>query len=484
MRKKIVAVKLLLCLLLMVNVCFAKGQEEVAKSFADILTESRTKFDMDFVYESNTLPSKKIPFDVSKYSSVESLLEDLLKPYNIRFKKVLARAYVIYKTNADYKKLTAAMSTQLVTAENVVSDKTSLASIAVTGTVTDQSGQPLESVSVVVKGTSTGTTTNKAGVFNLNVPDANAVLSFSLVGYLSQEIKVGSANNFSIKLESKSAALDEVVVIGYGTQKVTKVSGAISTVKGADIEKLRPVRAEDALQGRASGVTVVSPGSPGAKPTVLIRGIPSYTGTDPIVVVDGSIQTLDDLNSISAADIESITVLKDAATTAVFGVKGGNGVIVITTKSGRKNQKTEFSASANYGQQEVLNQVGVLNAAEYAGIINEGSAVSGGPVIFPDLSLFGAGTNWQKEIFHKAAIQSYTINARGGGEKMGYFVSGSYLGQDGIVGGGAKSNFRRATGTANLNFDFSPKVKFIANTSFVNITGQGVAENSINSVIA
>lgn len=485
MRKKIVAVKLLLCFLLMVNVvCFAKGQKEVARTFADILTESRQKFDVDFVYESNTLPSSKISFDVSKFTSVDNLLEALLKPYNIRFKKVLTRAYVIYKTTADYKKLTETMSTQGLP-EEALKDVNSILAIPVSGTVTDQlSGLPLESVSVVVRGSSTGTTTDKKGAFTLNVPDGNAVLVISLVGYQQQEIKVGATANFSIKLVSNSSALNEVVVIGYGTQKVTKVSGAISTVKGADIEKLRPVRAEDALQGRASGVTVVSPGSPGAKPTVLIRGIPSYTGTDPAVIVDGSIQTLDDLNSISASDIESISVLKDAATTAVYGIKGGNGVIVITTKSGRKNQKTEFTASANYGKQQVLNTIGVLNAAEYAGMINEGSTVSGGPVIFPDLSQFGAGTDWQNEIFKKATIQSYTINARGGSEKMGYFLAGSYLGQDGIVGGGDKSYFRRATGTANLNFDFTSKLKFIANTTFVNIQGAGVAENSINSVIS
>lgn len=485
MRKHLVAVKLLLCLLLVVNItCFAKGQEEAAKSFADILTESRQKFDVDFVYESNTLPPNKISFDVSKYTSVDILLEELLKPYNIRFKKVLTRAYVIYKTTADYKKLTETMSIQQPAATTTASEA-AVNSITVSGVITDEStGQPLESVSVVVRGTSNGTTTDRSGTFKLTVPDASAVLLVSLVGYQSQEVKVGSTTTFTIKLVSNSSALNEVVVVGYGTQKVTKVSGAISTVKGQDIEKLRPVRAEDALQGRASGVTVVSPGSPGAKPTVLIRGIPSYTGTDPVVVVDGSIQSLDDLNSISSADIESINVLKDAATTAIYGVKGGNGVILITTKSGKRNQKTEFTASANYGRQEVLNKIGVLNAAEYAAIVNEGSAVSGGPVVFPDLSQFGAGTNWQDQIFKKAPIQSYTLTAKGGAEKMGYFLSGGYLGQDGIVGGGDKSNFRRANGTANLNFDFTPKLKFIANTSYVNIKGQGIAENSINSVIS
>ena len=346
MRKKAFPGKMLLCILLILNItCFAKGQVEESKTIPDILSESRKKFDVDFVYESNTLPVTKLSFDVSKYSSIDKLLEDLLKPYQIKFKKVLAKAYVIYKSDSDFKALMDGIKIpeqQLaLTDMNMVID---LVAMTVTGTVTDQlSGAPLESVSIYSKGTTKGTTTDKNGAFKLDVDGANTVLVVSLIDYQSQEIKVGGTIAFQIKLVSNSQALNEVVVIGYGTQKVTKVSGAISTVKGSDIEKLRPVRAEDALQGRASGVTVISAGSPGAKPTVLIRGIPSYTGTDPVVVVDGSIQSLDDLNSINASDIESINVLKDAATTAIYGVKGGNGVIVVTTKSGRKNQKSEFS---------------------------------------------------------------------------------------------------------------------------------------------
>ena len=487
MRKKTFPGKMLLCILLILNIaCFANGQTEDSRTISDVLTESRKKFDVDFVYESNTLPTSKLNFDISKYAIVELLLEDLLKPYQLKFKKVLNRVYVIYKSTSDFKSLTAGMNlTGLQVPANDFSNQNVVSSIAVSGMVTDQlSGAPLESVSINVRGTSTGTMTDKSGAFRINVENADAVLIISLIGYKTQEIKVGSNTNFQVGLVSISQALNEVVVIGYGTQKVTKVSGAIATVKGADIEKLRPVRAEDALQGRASGVTVVSSGSPGSKPTVLIRGIPSFTGTDPVVIVDGSIQSLDDLNSINASDIESINVLKDAAATAIYGVKGGNGVILITTKSGRKNQKTEINFGANYGRQEVLNTIGVLNAAEYAAMINEGSAVSGGPVIFPDLSKYGAGTNWQDEIFKKATLQSYNINAKGGSDKMSFFVSGAYLTQGGIVGGEDKSYFNRANATTNLSFDLTSKLKFIANTSFVNIQGAGIAENSINSVIS
>lgn len=353
----------------------------------------------------------------------------------------------------------------------------------VTGKVTDEKGAPIPNASILVKGTKLGTSTAENGSFTIQVPEGATTLSVSSLNYDSREFAI-TGSPLTLSLAKAGGKLDEVVVVGYGSQKVTKVSGAIATIKGSEIEKYRPVRAEDALQGRASGVTVVSPGTPGAKPTVLIRGIPSYTGTDPIVVVDGAIQTLDDLNSINSADIESINILKDAATTSIYGVKGGNGVIVITTKSGRRNMKTEFGYGGNYGIQQVQHKIGVLNATEYAAIANEGSVASGGNLIFPDISGLGVGTNWQDQIFKTAPLQSHAITARGGSDKVGFFLSGAYLGQGGIVGGKEKSNFDRLTGTVNLTADLLPRLKLIANNSYVNIKGMGIPENAINGVIS
>jgi TonB-linked SusC/RagA family outer membrane protein len=352
----------------------------------------------------------------------------------------------------------------------------------VTGKVIDENGVAISKVSIMGKGTSIGTSSNENGEFRISIPASVSSLVITAVNYGKKEVKV-TDEPLTIVLNTITKNLEEVVVVGYGTQKVTKVSGAISTIKASDIEKLKPVRIEDALQGRASGVTVISNGSPGSKPTVLIRGIPSFSGTDPIVIIDGIPQTLDDLNAINSEDIESINVLKDAATTAIYGVKGGNGVIVVTTKSGKRNQETVISINSNYGIQEVSNTIGVLNASEYGAIINEGSTTSGGNVIFPDLSTLGVGTDWQKEIFHQAPLQTYTVSATGGSDKAGFFLSGGYLGQDGIVGGGSKSNFNRINATANLNFQLSSKLKFIVNTSFVNLKSKGVQENSFNSII-
>ena len=352
-----------------------------------------------------------------------------------------------------------------------------------TGVVKDEQGRPLSGVSVVVNRSSKGTLTDAAGAFRLVVPAGSVTLNFSSSGFQSLQLPFEN-KPMLVVLTAAEQKMEEVVVIGYGQQRVTRVAGAIAAVKGEEIEKLKPVRAEDALQGRASGVTVVSAGSPGVKPTVLIRGIPSYTGTDPVVVVDGSIQTLDDFNSINPADIESINVLKDAATTAIYGVKGGNGVIVVTTKSGRKNQPTQITYNGNYAVQEVLQTIGVLNASEYAAMLNEGSTLSGGKLIFENLSGLGVGTNWQDQIFKKAPMQSHTIAARGGSEKMSYFLSGGYVAQDGIVGGGDKSYFDRVNATANLRFDLSKRIKLFSNTTYTGIRNAGVPENAINSVIA
>ena len=247
--------------------------------------------------------------------------------------------------------------------------------LAVTGKVTNsETGEPLAGASVADVGTKNITSTDTNGNFSISVAKGGRI-TVTYVGMVATSIKINNAGAVNIVMERAGKNMDEIIVIGYGTQKITKVSGAITSVNGAAIQKLKPVRVEEALQG-ASGVNVVQSGSPGAKPFISIRGLPSYQGNGPLVVVDGVPQTQDDLNSINPADIESISVLKDAATTAIYGVKGGNGVIVVTTKSGRKNQKTEIAVSSNYGIQEVMNTIGVLNASEYGAIINEGSTVA------------------------------------------------------------------------------------------------------------
>ena len=347
---------------------------------------------------------------------------------------------------------------------------------------TDQ--ETLPGVSVVVKGTTQGTSTDFDGNYTISVDSPDAILVFSFMGMQTKEVTVGDNKTINVELSEDSALLEDVVVIGYGTQVASKVSGAVSTVNKKAVENLRPVRAEDALQGQATGVNVIGNGSPGGKPVVLIRGIPSYTGTDPLVVIDGVTLTLDDLNALNPNDIESMNVLKDAAMSAIYGVKGGNGVIVIKTKSGKRNSKTTFGFDATYGIQEVTKTIDVLNASEYAAILNEASTNAGQGLVFDDISNLGRGTDWQNEVLKKAPISTVNFTASGGSDKSSYFLSAGYLSQEGVVGGGDKSYFNRGNVTLNYNTNLTDKLTFIANTSFVNIQGKSLSENNIGSVLS
>ncbi|MDB3901619.1 TonB-dependent receptor [Flavobacteriaceae bacterium] len=347
------------------------------------------------------------------------------------------------------------------------------------GSVSDSSTDgPLPGVSVVIKGTQNGTTSDFDGNFSLSGVSSGDVIQFSYIGYVTQEVQVGSSFNISVSLEEDVEALDEVILVGYSTQKASNISGAVTTVSSEDVEKLKPTRIEDALQGQ-SGLNVISAPNPGGKPSVLIRGITSFSGTDPLVVIDGINSSLYDVDALSASDIESISVLKDASTTALYGVRGGNGVIVITTKSGKKNQETQFTLDSSFGFQEVENYIDVLNAAQYGAILNEGSVSSGGSLLFPNPSALGVGTNWQAELYDSAPISNTSISASGGSDTTTYFLSASYLAQEGVAAGGDKDFYDRSTLTANFTTDLTDDLKVFFNTKYSNLQGNGNGGNQI-----
>jgi len=347
------------------------------------------------------------------------------------------------------------------------------------GSVSDASTDgPLPGVSVVIKGTQTGTQTDFDGNFSLSGVSSGDVIQFSYIGYVTQEVQVGSSFNINVSLTEDIEALDEVVLVGYSTQKASNISGSVTTVSSEAIDKLKPSRVEEALQGQ-SGLNVISAPNPGGKPSILIRGITSFSGTDPLVVIDGINSSLYDVDALSSEDIETVSVLKDASTTALYGVRGGNGVIVITTKSGKKNQQTQFTLDSSYGFQEVENFIDVLNASQYAAILNEGSVTSGGPLIFDDLSALGLGTNWQAELFDSAPISTTTLSASGGSDTTTYYLSASYLAQEGVAGGGDKDFYDRSTLSANFTSDLSDDLKFFINTKYSNIQGNGLGGNQV-----
>ena len=354
---------------------------------------------------------------------------------------------------------------------------------SLSGSVTDaNTNDALPGVNVIVKNTTNGTNTDFNGNFSLNDVKSGDVLVFSYIGYQTLEYTVSSSFNVSISLEEDVEALEEVVLLGYVSQKASNISGAVTTVDGESVAKLKPVRVEDALQGQA-GINVISSGAPGSKPTVLIRGISSYSGNDPLVIVDGINLTLDDMASLDPNNIESISVLKDASTTALYGVEGGNGVILITTKGGKRNQETQFSFDSSYGQQSVEKTIAVLNATEYAAILNEGSVASGGPVIFDNLLGLGSGTDWQKEVLRTdAPIIQNNFSARGGSESVSYYLATGYTSQEGILYGEDKSFFDRFNFTTNVDVDLTDKLTARVYNTYSNEKGSGLGDVLFNAL--
>ncbi|SHG15826.1 SusC/RagA family TonB-linked outer membrane protein [Flavobacterium defluvii] len=351
-------------------------------------------------------------------------------------------------------------------------------SIDVNGTVVDGSGLALPGVNVKVKSSSQNTTTDFDGSFKLSgVPKGSSVI-FSYIGYRTQEVVI-SGTKMTVKMADDAKSLDEVVVIGYGTQKKREVTGAVSVVDSKTLDILKPARIETALQGTISGVNVTTQsGAPGAPLDIRIRGIATNGENRPTVIIDGYVG---DLGILNPNDIETITVLKDAQA-AIYGTIGANGIILVTTKMGKKNSKTRVSFNSYAGFQETSRKLPTLNATEYALLLNESYANGGKPLPYPNVSGLGSGTDWQKEVFQKAPIINNDLTISGGSDKLTYSISGSHLDQEGIVGGD-KSGFLRNTARLGLSADLSDKFKLKTNVIYTYFTRKTLNENGLGSVL-
>ncbi|MDD7914394.1 SusC/RagA family TonB-linked outer membrane protein [Polaribacter ponticola] len=328
--------------------------------------------------------------------------------------------------------------------------------INVKGVVKDATtGDTLPGVSVVVKGTTTGTETDFDGIYNLSNVKKGAILVFNYLGMKTKEVTV-SFSEINVSLEESAESLDEIVVVGYGKQKRKDVTGSVSLVGEKTLEALKPIDATTALQGTTSGVAVnLSSGAPGAKANILIRGVSSNTNNQPLTIVDGY---EGDLNSINPNDIESITVLKDAQA-AIYGIKGANGVVLVTTKIGKKNKVPTVKYDTYAAIQQTTRRLDYLNATEYALVLNEAYSASGQSLPFTNVSSLGRGTDWQDQLFNDAFLINHNISLSGGGENVKYFISASRTEQDGIIAK-EKSNFIRNNIKMNLGVDISDKLNF------------------------
>ena len=320
----------------------------------------------------------------------------------------------------------------------------------VSGIVSDESGTPLPGASVVVAGTSNGTQTDFDGNYTISDVPPNATLTISYIGYVKQEIAVNGQTTINATLAEDLQALDEVVVVGYGTQSRAEVTGAITTVGSEEISSLPVATADQALQGRAAGVTVLNTGSPGTAPVVRIRGLGTMNNNDPLYVIDGIIAG--GLGDLNPNDIESINVLKDASTTAIYGSLGSNGVVMVTTKKGRRTGKTVINLDSYTGIQYSDQRFDILNADQYRQFAQDAFGVT--PT--SPLSQSGNNTDFQDALFRTGIMQKIDLGISGGSENSDFRFSAGYLDQEGAI---IETGFERFSFRANSNFTLG-KFKF------------------------
>lgn len=407
-----------------------------------------------FVYKDELLPrDQRVSISV-KDASLEDVMSRILRDTELAYKKLSGNLVVI----------TAAGSGGQMVA------------FPVTGKVINDRGEPLQGVNVVEMGTTNGTTTNAEGSFVLSVASGSAKLSISYIGYLTQEVEVADRSVLNIQLLAENKNMEEVIVVGYGTQKKRNVTGAISSVKATDLENMPVFRVEQSMQGRVSGLTITSAsGQPGEGSTVRVRGTTTIGNSDPLYVVDG-VPVNGGIDYLNQADIASIDVLKDAASAAIYGTQGANGVILITTKKGRAGA-VKVNYNGFVGTQAPWRKLDLLNATEYATLMNEAYMAAGQPIRFADPSSYGKGTDWQAAVFNNnALIQNHEISLSGGSEKSTYFGSFGYLNQDGIVAT-SNSNYKRFTARFNSTHKIGRIASFGTNIGYTRTKSQGVGTN-------
>ena len=322
----------------------------------------------------------------------------------------------------------------------------------IAGRVTNDKGEPLQGVSVLVSGSSEGTTTNREGRFVLKVASTNNLtIEVSYVGYKAQTVRVNNVSELNITLESLATGLDDVVVLGYGSRTKRDLTGSVSQLKTQQLESAPVYSIGEALKGQSAGVQVTNnSAAPGARIQVRIRGGNSMIGSNtPLFVVDGFPLT-GGIEFLNPSDIESINILKDASATAIYGSRGANGVVIVTSKRGRIGQKGQVSVNSYYGQQYVAKQFDVLSPKQYATVANEWLKNSNIAPYFNVANVSDEGTDWQDVIFSTAAVQSHTLTVSGSSEKTRYSLSGNYYKQDGII---FNTGIQRGSIRLNLDHD-------------------------------
>jgi TonB-dependent starch-binding outer membrane protein SusC len=450
------------------------------------LLDLQARYHVSILFEDKAIENFYISADVmDEKAGIEENLSSVLKPFNLHFQKEKQNAYIIITPQPHPKQAPTEgkISETLNTNVPVNSPENTIR-----GLVRDDKGLPLAGVSVSLEGTSYGTVTDNNGNFVLPIPSSitSGKILFSFIDFEQREYPFSGLEKIDISLRKNNAQLSDIVVVGYGTAKRKDLTGSVSSIRAKDIIEQPVAGIDQALQGSAAGVDVTSgSGAPGGSVSVKIRGIGTVGYSEPLYVVDGvpfinSVENsnVNILNTLNPNDIENIDILKDASATAIYGARGANGVVIITTKRGRAG-KTIVNFDAYGGFQQVANKVKLLNASQFAQLDNE-ILINGGGLTDPGLSLnpdysnpssLGTGTNWLNELFRTAPIQSYNVSASGGNEKNQYAISAGFFDQDGVI---INSDFKRYSVRLNLDSKLSESFKIGTSLSLSHTTQNAV----------
>ena len=444
------------------------------RSLKKALTEVERKYHVNFAYDDQLIEGRTAAIELSG-SALEQTLENLLGSQGLRFQKIKENLFVISAAQPAKSTMSAPLANPATGRPDVVAQAPEVVVKRITGQITDENNQGLPGVNVIEKGTNTGATTDANGVYQINVSDGATVLTFSSVGYTKQEVIIGNQSVINVKMAVDNRTLDEVVVVSYGTQKKANLTEAVSIVNVAEAQKVQAGSVVDQIQGRASGVTIASTGGqPGATASIRIRGSSTFsTNQDPIYVVDGVIigSSAADYNP---ANVENITILKDAAATALYGSRGMNGAVIITTKRGKAG-KALVEYSGYYGVQEITKRLPLAGRDQYIKTWTDAYKNGGLPV--PDFGAGGYNTDWQAALIKPGAITDHNVAISGGSDngenKSNYRISAGYFYQDGTIVG---PNFKRYSTQINsgatrgrLSFGESLYLAFLDNR---NVNGQ------------
>ncbi|HEY9184590.1 MAG TPA: SusC/RagA family TonB-linked outer membrane protein, partial [Salegentibacter sp.] len=347
----------------------------------------------------------------------------------------------------------------------------------ISGVIVDPNEMPLPGAEVKVIGKNIFSITDFDGNFTLEDVEEGDVFRVTFLGFKPQEITISSQDQYNITLEEDAGQLEEVLIVGYGSQKKRDLTGSIANIDAEEIEKTPTSNVMQSLQGKVSGVQIVNSGSPGDSPTVRIRGVGTFgDATNVLYVVDGALY--DNIDFLNTKDIKSVNILKDASSSAIYGVRAANGVVIIETKSGRKNQKVQFEYDGYTGIQRAQNVVKLANTEQFYTMALESGSQADVNFIQNAIQRYGrsrinpnvpaVNTDWYKEILREGLIQNHSISASGGGEKVAYAVGANYTGQEGILD--MKNDYERFNIRSKVDVDISDRFKAGVNTIFSNAT--------------